>query len=235
MPTNILMPALSPTMEKGNLAQVAQEGRRQDQVGRRHRRDRDRQGDDGIRGGRRGHAGQDRGAGRHAGRGRQFGDRGAGGRRRGREGGGRGRRRAAPAPKPAEAPKPQAAPPRTAAPPPQAASPPRPAMPPSPQPARDERWQSRLFFAARAPPRERSRHRSIARPGSGPHGRVIARDIEEAKSGKGLRAPGAAPAPRRQAPASRRRCRTSKSARCTKTAPTTSSRTTACAAPSRSA
>ncbi len=30
--------------------------------------------------------------------------------------------------------------------------------------------------------------------GSGPHGRVIARDIEDAKSGKGLRAPGAAPA-----------------------------------------
>jgi len=30
--------------------------------------------------------------------------------------------------------------------------------------------------------------------GSGPHGRVIARDIESAKSGKGLRAPGAAPA-----------------------------------------
>jgi len=29
--------------------------------------------------------------------------------------------------------------------------------------------------------------------GSGPHGRVIARDIEAAKSGKGLRAPGAAP------------------------------------------
>ncbi len=29
--------------------------------------------------------------------------------------------------------------------------------------------------------------------GSGPHGRVIARDIEQAKSGKGLRAPGAAP------------------------------------------
>jgi pyruvate dehydrogenase E2 component (dihydrolipoamide acetyltransferase) len=31
--------------------------------------------------------------------------------------------------------------------------------------------------------------------GSGPHGRVIARDVEEAKSGRGLRAPGAAPAP----------------------------------------
>jgi pyruvate dehydrogenase E2 component (dihydrolipoamide acetyltransferase) len=30
--------------------------------------------------------------------------------------------------------------------------------------------------------------------GSGPHGRVIARDIEAAKSGQGLRAPGAAPA-----------------------------------------
>jgi pyruvate dehydrogenase E2 component (dihydrolipoamide acetyltransferase) len=30
--------------------------------------------------------------------------------------------------------------------------------------------------------------------GSGPHGRVIARDIDEAKSGKGLRAPAAAPA-----------------------------------------
>jgi pyruvate dehydrogenase E2 component (dihydrolipoamide acetyltransferase) len=30
--------------------------------------------------------------------------------------------------------------------------------------------------------------------GSGPHGRVIARDIEDAKSGKGLRAPSAAPA-----------------------------------------
>jgi pyruvate dehydrogenase E2 component (dihydrolipoamide acetyltransferase) len=29
--------------------------------------------------------------------------------------------------------------------------------------------------------------------GTGPHGRVIARDIDEAKSGKGLRAPGAAP------------------------------------------
>jgi pyruvate dehydrogenase E2 component (dihydrolipoamide acetyltransferase) len=31
--------------------------------------------------------------------------------------------------------------------------------------------------------------------GSGPHGRVIARDVEAAKSGQGLRAPGAAPAP----------------------------------------
>jgi len=32
--------------------------------------------------------------------------------------------------------------------------------------------------------------------GTGPHGRVIARDVEEAKSGKGLKAPAAAPASR---------------------------------------
>ena len=35
-----------------------------------------------------------------------------------------------------------------------------------------------------------------ASTGSGPHGRVIARDVEEAKSGKGLKAPAAAPAVR---------------------------------------
>ncbi len=37
--------------------------------------------------------------------------------------------------------------------------------------------------------------------GSGPHGRVIARDIDAAKTGKGLRVPGAAPAAMGQAPA----------------------------------
>jgi pyruvate dehydrogenase E2 component (dihydrolipoyllysine-residue acetyltransferase) len=37
--------------------------------------------------------------------------------------------------------------------------------------------------------------------GSGPHGRVIARDIEDAKSGKGLRGPGAAPLTGAGAPA----------------------------------
>jgi pyruvate dehydrogenase E2 component (dihydrolipoamide acetyltransferase) len=36
--------------------------------------------------------------------------------------------------------------------------------------------------------------------GSGPHGRVIARDVEAAKSGRGLRAPSAAPAPGTPAP-----------------------------------
>jgi pyruvate dehydrogenase E2 component (dihydrolipoamide acetyltransferase) len=30
--------------------------------------------------------------------------------------------------------------------------------------------------------------------GTGPHGRIIARDVEEAKSGKGLKVPAAAPA-----------------------------------------
>ena len=37
--------------------------------------------------------------------------------------------------------------------------------------------------------------------GSGPHGRIIARDVEAARSGKGLRAPGLAPAARAAAPA----------------------------------
>ena len=69
--------------------------------------------------------------------------------------------------------------------------------------------------------------------GSGPHGRVIARDIEAAKSGTGLRA---APAHRCSAQARRphRRCRTSRSWRSTRKAPTSACRTTACAAPSRS-
>ena len=51
MPIEIRMPALSPTMTEGN-SPVAEEGGRRGPVRRRHRRDRDRQGDDGIRGGR---------------------------------------------------------------------------------------------------------------------------------------------------------------------------------------
>ena len=54
---------------------MAEERRRRGQLGRRHRRDRDRQGDDGGRGGRRGHARQDPGAGRHRGRRGQHADR----------------------------------------------------------------------------------------------------------------------------------------------------------------
>ena len=68
--------------------------------------------------------------------------------------------------------------------------------------------------------------------GSGPHGRVVARDVEEAKSGKGLKAPAAAPGARavhravdvRQADSRAVRARQLRGR----------SRMTACAAPSRS-
>ena len=69
--------------------------------------------------------------------------------------------------------------------------------------------------------------------GTGPHGRIIARDVADAKSGKGLKAPAAAPS--RRARALRPRCRTSRSSRCSSRAPTRSCRMTACAARSRSA
>ena len=54
-----------PDHGEGQSCQVAQEGGRHRQVRRRHRRNRDRQGDHGGGSGRRGHAGQDSGAGRH--------------------------------------------------------------------------------------------------------------------------------------------------------------------------
>ena len=59
--------------------------------------------------------------------------------------------------------------------------------------------------------------------GSGPHGRIIARDVEAAKSGKGLAAPGAAA---RHAARRFRRRPTTRSARCSSPAATRSSRTT---------
>ena len=69
--------------------------------------------------------------------------------------------------------------------------------------------------------------------GSGPHGRIVARDVEDAKSGKGLKAPAAAPG---AAPCDRAvDVATSRSWRCSSRAPTKSCRMTACAAPSRSA
>ena len=61
MPIDILMPALSPTMEEGKLAKWLKKEGDKVAVRRRHRRDRDRQGDDGGRGRRRGHARQDPG------------------------------------------------------------------------------------------------------------------------------------------------------------------------------
>ncbi len=72
--------------------------------------------------------------------------------------------------------------------------------------------------------------------GSGPHGRIIARDIEDAKSGKG-RAHAAAARRHRAggAPIAPVDVGQRKSARSTKMAATNSCRMTACAAPSRSA
>jgi pyruvate dehydrogenase E2 component (dihydrolipoamide acetyltransferase) len=98
----------------------------------------------------------------------------------------------APPSKPAEAPKPAAKsePPKAA--PPQPAPPPKATPAPSPAP---RATGNRIFSSplARRLAKEGGIDLNRVR-GSGPHGRVIARDIAAAKSGKGLRAPGAAPA-----------------------------------------
>jgi pyruvate dehydrogenase E2 component (dihydrolipoamide acetyltransferase) len=103
---------------------------------------------------------------------------------------------AKPAPKPADAPpKPAAA----SAPPAQApaAKPAPPAAAPALQaasPAPHTNGHGRIFSSPLARRLAREAGIELARiNGSGPHGRVIARDVEEAKSGKGLKAPGAAP------------------------------------------
>ena len=88
--------------------------------------------------------------------------------------------KAAPAPKAPEVPKPQAAPPKaaTAAPQPAAAS-----------------GSDRVFSSPLARRLAKEANIDLGRvSGSGPHGRVIARDIEDAKSGKGVAKPGAAAA-----------------------------------------
>ena len=90
-----------------------------------------------------------------------------------------------------------------------------------------------LLLAAGAASGEGCRHRPRPHQGSGPHGRVIARDVEEAKSGKGLKAPAAAAGAAARTCAGA--CRTSRSARCSSRAATRSSRTTTCARSSRSA
>ena len=100
--------------------------------------------------------------------------------------------------KKAEAPKPQPAPPKPAAPAVQAApaaKPAAPSAPPAPQPAAAS-GANRIFSSPLARRLAKEAGVDLQRvQGSGPHGRVIARDIEDAKSGKGLRAaPGAAPA-----------------------------------------
>ena len=100
---------------------------------------------------------------------------------------------AAPAPKPAEAPKPAAA----------AAPAPAPAPAAAPAPARSgcggslprANGHARIFSSPLARRLAKDAGIDLARiNGSGPHGRVVARDVEGAKSGKGLKAPAAAPA-----------------------------------------
>ena len=99
--------------------------------------------------------------------------------------------KSAPTPKPAEASKPQAASAKSAAPAPQSAS--KPAQPAAPAPRPD--GTNRIFSSPLARRLAKDAGLDLTRvQGSGPHGRVIARDIEDAKSGKGLRGPVAAAA-----------------------------------------
>jgi pyruvate dehydrogenase E2 component (dihydrolipoamide acetyltransferase) len=97
--------------------------------------------------------------------------------------------------KAAEAPaaKPAAAPPQAAAP---AAKAPA-AAAPAPQaaaPAAQANGHARIFSSPLARRLAKEAGIELARiTGSGPHGRVVARDVEGAKSGKGLKAPAAAP------------------------------------------
>jgi pyruvate dehydrogenase E2 component (dihydrolipoamide acetyltransferase) len=106
---------------------------------------------------------------------------------------------AAPAPaaaKPAPAPAPAAAPAAKAEAPVSAAPAPQPAAP-----APQANGHARTFSSPLARRLAKEAGVELARiNGSGPHGRVIARDVEEAKSGKGLKAPAAAP-PTASAPA----------------------------------
>jgi len=87
------------------------------------------------------------------------------------------------APAPAQAPAPKPAPAPVAAPPPQAAS-----------PAPQTNGHGRIFSSPLARRLAKQAGIELGRiVGSGPHSRVIARDVEQAKSGKGLKAPPAVP------------------------------------------
>jgi pyruvate dehydrogenase E2 component (dihydrolipoamide acetyltransferase) len=101
------------------------------------------------------------------------------------------------APKPAAAPAPAPAPAAAAAavPAPQAAkAPPPPTPAPAPAPAAQANGRGRIFSSPLARRLAKEAGIELGRiTGSGPHGRVIARDVEGAKSGKGLKAPAAAP------------------------------------------
>jgi pyruvate dehydrogenase E2 component (dihydrolipoamide acetyltransferase) len=90
----------------------------------------------------------------------------------------------APTPAPSPAPAAKAAAPAAAAPAPQATA-----------PALQTNGHGRIFSSPLARRLAKEAGIELARiNGSGPHGRVIARDVEQAKSGKGLKAPAAAPA-----------------------------------------
>jgi pyruvate dehydrogenase E2 component (dihydrolipoamide acetyltransferase) len=102
-------------------------------------------------------------------------------------------------PKPAAqapAPKPGAAAPATPSPAP--APQPAPAAAPAPQaaaPAAQGNGHGRIFSSPLARRLAKEAGIDLSRIlGTGPHGRIIARDVDEAKSGKGLQAPAAAPA-----------------------------------------
>jgi pyruvate dehydrogenase E2 component (dihydrolipoamide acetyltransferase) len=102
---------------------------------------------------------------------------------------------ASPAPKAAEAPaaKPAEAPARAAAAAP-APKAPVPAAAPAASPAPQTNGHARIFSSPLARRLAKEAGIELGRiNGSGPHGRVVARDVEEAKSGKGLKAPAAAP------------------------------------------
>jgi len=105
----------------------------------------------------------------------------------------------APAAKPAAAPKTEARPePKAEAP---TAETPEPAPAPAPTPApaaapKTNGQGGRIFSSPLARRLAREAGIDLARiAGSGPHGRVVARDIAAAKEGKGLKAPAGAPAP----------------------------------------
>ena len=196
MPINILMPALSPTMEKGNLAKwLKKEG------------DKVKSGDviaeietdkatmeveavdEGtiakilVPEGTQDVAVNDVIA-VLAGDGEDVKAAGAGGRKRAAESRSAGRRSRPPRPAPAPHPPPKPTAPAAAAPAPQAAA-----------PAPQANGHARIFSSPLARRLAKEAGIELARiNGSGPHGRVIARDVEEAKSGKGLKAPAAAPA-----------------------------------------
>ncbi len=96
------------------------------------------------------------------------------------------------APKPAAAPAPAA--PATAAPAAAKAAPPAAAAPAPQAAAQQTNGHARIFSSPLARRLAKDAGIEIGRiNGSGPHGRIVARDVEDARSGKGLKAPAAAP------------------------------------------